>query len=958
MRAWVVAAIQSQPSPVGTQPGPDHTFADVERLSLDTYRNEAMADIRADLPPMDRRPRNTWAWYTSTLTGERWQVYFDGSGYAIALVSEVPNSNIVTYAVEREFTDDDVQSWFAGPEGQPTRPSPFTPPPPPYTARRRPPTPVIPGEGYDALPMDFDFDATVRRTVAASMVSEGLAASEADVLNGPPNSFAFIGPWSNGREGALFYYGPNGGVVAQSWVAVKSGGDVTAANPDGLMVSAVHWVKTHTSYRRLGLSTKLYEWATINGFKIEVESGMHGLTAMGEDYWRSRRARPFSRVVMASTRWSKDAMGNPETFDDVLRGRRRKVVADAMAALPTDLEAANVPLIPEDAPTTYQLGKGTATAIPTATDPLERSESKVIRLIPHSEETVGRFEDGAEPSQTVEMDPTRVSLDDIDFAGAYSVRKHKQDAVVTTLVGDVVKRLGLAENGQLIRVEGMPIERMSEVFDDLGEMAPNVTLHDQSGYIEFSMYDAMRDDDVLEGLRQIAAKYGGKMRVMPAHIRWYWHDESTLKAAQENEDGSEGWFAAAPDDAVIVAGAVRQRLVAGGDARADRIVARRRTRRRRAPDGGGPAGVGTGDARPAGRDDGAIAERVRAFPRAYPANAIRRDPDIRVVEGALNSTILADVAKVAEAVLPVVERLTGGVNVSWTGAVAAIDPNNREFEGAAAVMGWDGTLHVDTSVELPRRELVHVVTHEMLHALSGITAAEFATNPWLEEGLVEALARELQGEVLVELSPGETPPTSYAYEDVVQLLLSTAKDVNIPARTFLLRLIETPHPDRLRTLANWVSERAGERGLRSLVLRQLMADGMTPQEARNHMAVWDALGRLMADTIPTSQWWYQVATDRGATLWDIIHWLTEDDRVGTERGKAMMALINGDYGLAYNVVAGRVTLAPFPATEDPDAAATSPSTRTGRPVSTARQRLRVRQSRRAATRRVARFLSR
>jgi len=785
----------------------------------------------------------------------------------------------------------------------------FIPPPAPIQIiipplAPRPAMPTVAGMGYDAIQTDYDFDATMN-TVAGGMEQDGQVNDISEVLDGPPNTFALHGPysspWSGETNGGVVYYGPHGGAVAVAHIGMAQGGQTTPDNPDGMRSTGVHYIKVHPSFRRLGIATRLYEWATLAGLQIEEESGLHGLTTDGGRYWSARRAKPFSRVSMAVSRMRPE-LGDATTFDDVIHLRKNKVIAEATDALPKELAADGVDLI-EGAPAAYFLGRpGSAygTASPSATLPSEIGKANIKRVIPASNPVIGRFENGAEPSQTIEIDPTEATLDDIDFAGAYAVRRNKQDAVITTLVGDVFERLGLPANGVSIRIEGIPLGRMAEVFADVGVIVPMATIHDATGMVEFSSYDAMLTDEVRAAFATLAQKYGATMNVLPAHIRWYWHDQETLDAAKE-------WFSG-PQDASFLANAIKSRLVAAGDARrAKRIRARRRRSRVRPGEGDGAGGAPSGDGLAASDD-------ARAQPlarRAFPAGAIRLDPDLTRPLRGESTFLLGEVRTQAAGVLAEVEAATGLVNVNWTGRVKWLVPGGKH-DGAQAALGWDGTLYVDKNLLLSTdtEALRHVLVHEMLHAVSQTTAENFQRDPLMEEGMVEGLARDITGY------------TTTAYQTALTAWEQLRQAMDVPKRTFYAKVLAEPLETRREVLRDWAAARMGvPEGYRAVVLATFRSEGAGDAGQRTMLAL-DAFRILLGK--PADSFWRDIA--QSADPWRAMMALSADVRDAAERngwpswagalGIAVgfvrdIAEVDGRPWpqLAMDIIAGRVTLA-------------------------------------------------
>lgn len=740
----------------------------VINLSIEEYRHR-LAPIAHILPPHSARPLNTVQNYTDPATGT-WRVFFDDSGYASAL--QQPDGSFLTYT---GWSEGRLRTIFSMPSGMPITVTPvFTPPPPA----------AVTGPGFRGMPTDYDFNTTTVRNVAEGLVADGVIDNIYEVLDGPPLTARFVGVYNqygDDAEGGFYFYGPTGGVVSSAWCQMTKGGDVTANNPDGWKVASVHYVKTHEKYRRNGYATRMYEWATINGFRIEKESGLHGLTGEGTRYFHERQAKPFSRISMGISRMRPE-LGTPTTYDDIIGLRGRKAIRDSTANLPGELRDAGVSLVPTDAPLTYTQGA-----------------TGDVRLIPHTEETVGLYAGVPEPSQSIEIDPVTATVDDIDFAAAYSVRRNKQDSTVVTLVGDAAERLygkGF-ENGQSFRIEGFASEKTREVYDAIEEavasgLLPGATIHDTGGrgaMVEVSIYTVDMTDERLEALRHIAAIAGGKLKAIPAHITFYWHDAATEKAARD------GWFDG-PDDASVTADAVKERLRAAGQAeRAKRIGRRRRTVTGQAGGDGGAAaasggpGAVAGDVAGPGDTGGAVPSLPRSGPRGTPLT-VPTDVDARQVHDDAVATLAA------------IEAATGLTNARWTGDVEIVpydpmDPN-------VGTLAWDGVLRLaEDASDSPYYHFILI--HELLHATSGdCNPDSFLVDRWLEEGVVEAVAVMLTRAAGSPTLPSQMDP----YLEMTNALEAVRGLVGVPTRTFYSKLVEANLSDRARLITDWVEQRA------------------------------------------------------------------------------------------------------------------------------------------------------
>ena len=862
------------PTPVST--GLVNANTPIERMSLDRYRRDVLSNITL---PGDAgnlsRPQNAWATYVDPNTAEVYRVYFNTARYATATLT--PDGRLTTYESDVDLSDQDLRAVFNVPEGAaapaPTRQPSYVPPVTPRSTLPRAPraarwTPGD-GQGWDNMTRDYEFESSTV-TVARGLVAAGEYDSVDDVLNGQPNTFAFVGVYDDYGEtqGGIFYYGPNGAVVASVYAQFEHGGDVTADNPDGWRVAEVHYVRTHPFFQRLNYSTRLYEWATTRGFQIERESGIHGLTEQGGKYWRSRRAKPFSRVTMAVSRMRPE-LGAPASYDDVLALRRTKAIRDSARTLPGEIAAGlthEVALLPSDVPTKYQLGKssGYDAAIPSATDPLEVGETVVVRLLPHTEEAIGYYAGTPEPSQDIEFDPSSIdnadALPELDWAAAYAVRKGKQDSVIVTLVGAVVSRAGLDPNGQSVRIEGIDPARMREVYDDLTALGVPVTIHDQSGMVEASVYDADMTVELAAAFAHLATYYGARVHILPANIRFYWHDKQA-------QDAAKGWFHG-PDDASFTATDIKAKLRAVGTpealARANRIIRRRSTSPVRAGEAGGVGGDGSGDG--AGAGDAARgspeAGAIAAFPRTTGAVLGPRGQ-------ALASPTTADARAIHDTSVEVfyaITQVTGLTNQRWTGDVEVVPA--ADAHGWSAQMAWNGTLRVsDEATSDPR--WLHILTHEMLHAATAMTQDDFIKNRWLEEGVVEMLARDIDAEVadaLLEEAPGlDREP----YADMVTTLEAIRRAVGVPTRTFYLRLNETPLGQRAALITDWVAQRAGApHSLQTWAQQRYAMNQTTHRTDASLKAEYDRWEQLRSDLhLSENEFYADMASSEDMSAW-------------------------------------------------------------------------------------------
>jgi hypothetical protein len=238
------------------------------------------------------------------------------------------------------------------------------------------------------------------------------------------------------------------------------------------------------------------------------------------------RRSNYEAVSMGVSRMRPE-LGEPVTLDEVRNMRANPVIDQASRDLPAALRADNVPVL---------------------------GQTNVI----------GRFEGGGEPSMVIHLDPAKATMDDIDRAGHASVIANQQDAVITTIRGsEAMARHGVTQNGRHLRITGLPVDRMDEVYEDAGSIISMGTLDDAAGSIDFSVYESMLDDDTKEAFHRLATKYGAQFTQEPAHIRWYWQNDEVQQSARGT------WFNG-PEDASF--NAVPRGTAAGGDAAAGRAT--------------------------------------------------------------------------------------------------------------------------------------------------------------------------------------------------------------------------------------------------------------------------------------------------------------------------------------------------------------------------------------------------
>lgn len=141
-------------------------------------------------------------------------------------------------------------------------------------------------------------------------------------------------------------------------------------------------------------------------------------------------------------------------------------------------------------------------------------------------QVAGVFEGGGEPSLMVKLGAGS-SLEDIEVAGAYLVRRNQQDSVIVTVGGTEMERLGLAPNATTIRVEGLPTDPAlrERLFADIQAHTPFASWDEQRGTVAVSSFDADIDDGMRAGLAGLALTHGGQMTSEPVHERWYFQDE-------------------------------------------------------------------------------------------------------------------------------------------------------------------------------------------------------------------------------------------------------------------------------------------------------------------------------------------------------------------------------------------------------------------------------------------------
>lgn len=144
----------------------------------------------------------------------------------------------------------------------------------------------------------------------------------------------------------------------------------------------------------------------------------------------------------------------------------------------------------------------------------------------------GVFEGGGEPSLMVRLGPGS-SLEDIEVAGAYMVRRNQQDSVIVTVGGAEMERLGLTPNATTIRIEGLPTDpaMQERLFSDIQAHTPFASWDEKRGTVAVSSFDADIDDDMRAGLAGLAMTHGGRMTSEPVHERWYFQDEQLRKDA-------------------------------------------------------------------------------------------------------------------------------------------------------------------------------------------------------------------------------------------------------------------------------------------------------------------------------------------------------------------------------------------------------------------------------------------
>jgi hypothetical protein len=118
---------------------------------------------------------------------------------------------------------------------------------------------------------------------------------------------------------------------------------------------------------------------------------------------------------------------------------------------------------------------------------------------------------GGEPSLQSELNPHKVSLADIDIdiANAHLVRRNLQDSTMTTITGDEMERLGLQVNGSLLRITGLPVDRMAEVYDVVGKLVPVAPIDAEHCTVEFSAFEKDVTPELMQEIQNIADAFPG-----------------------------------------------------------------------------------------------------------------------------------------------------------------------------------------------------------------------------------------------------------------------------------------------------------------------------------------------------------------------------------------------------------------------------------------------------------------
>ena len=212
-------------------------------------------------------------------------------------------------------------------------------------------------------------------------------------------------------------------------------------------------------------------------------------------------------------------------------------------------------------------------------------------------------------------------------------------------------------------------------------------------------------------------------------------------------------------------------------------------------------------------------------------------------------------------IAPIIEQLTGVPN-NWTGAVTTTNKPS-----VVAQMDWDGTLIINPALFGTDADPLHVLTHELLHASGGATEDSFQTRVWLEEGVTEALTRELMPEVRKALGMPETEGLTGVYDEYVAALEGLRSVLDIPYRTFYMKLLNTPLEDRLGVALDWAIERAGLPGVKQFVMARMVGQfyvdgatyGMLVGGATRTMRLIESVRLLLGDTDPVT-WWEGVAS--------------------------------------------------------------------------------------------------
>ncbi len=743
-------------------------------------------------------------------------------------------------------------------------------------AEKTPPSGVMPVKpidgkvGYEAIDRDRDFHYTV-----APVEEDNPGA-----LDGEPNTIAFF--HGSYDDGFIIAYGEHGGAVGVVHVEMREE-----------TIHHVKWVKVHRDYRRRGIATRMYEFATLAGLDIERGSGQFGLTGLGALYRSSRISKPYSRVSMGISRMRPDlttttvnaATGSPAQGLSLVHAlRSHPTIAEAERSLPDELRAMGVEVLGRDTPESFTFRN-------------DEGQLETRKLF-GTERTLGHYEDSGEPSMAVELNPALVTLDDIDLAAAYSVRRNLQDAGIVSIVGDVRDRLKLDVNGTLLRVDWTDRPNTSEVWDAMTELGiPVGSIRDQSdNSVEVAVF-ARDDQEMAYKLQLLAEKFDGTLTTTPAHVRWYFYDADARNEAQQ-------WLNA-PADAAITADDVKKRLQ-GVDERTN-LIRRRNLKARR---GEGPRRREAAESPRAGRPAGVLAPAFAApggQPGVVAATPLTRAEHERFVE---------QVATIAKAT----GELTGITLDRWNGEVR-MDLHNPPW--AAAAFDWDGTMRVNPRAwaTFSEAERLYIVIHEMLHARSDIDQQTFQEETWIEEGVVELVTQLIAADVLVRLGMDiedaeETVLRKRSYPEYVAVLHGLANALGLPVRTFAMQFLATPGRNR----REWLYRQAVESG--KMTDRELLASLLHAAFAENvlltrgpsiiptevgeetHLRL-HALGLVLGEDMPS--WWQWLATRPSARrMEDVIDRVRNASNLTIAQQDLAAAIIGPLFGAPFGLGVGQV----------------------------------------------------